>query len=213
VGISGSDSYPRNFFHCLRKPEHSGDDLPPAVDERLRSLEEHLKLYPQLRAAPKDVYARLKKLEDRVLALERRGIYPPRTAAGRGAGAPGGDEFDDDDWMPRPGSARPGGSRAPRAHNDSAPKTAPALPPLLPAPISEEKDDIEAKMALLRERLAQQAPQKVGEQPDSSDVAGTSSTAYHNDANHTDSHQIDQMQMDTGQSKDSEVLLLDAFGT
>jgi len=45
------------------------------VEERLRNLEDFLAPARTVKAVPKDVYIRLKKLEDRVLALERKGAF------------------------------------------------------------------------------------------------------------------------------------------
>ncbi|XP_034239291.1 molybdopterin synthase catalytic subunit [Thrips palmi] len=55
---------------------NSTSDCPPAVEERLRNAELHLGLNQcqNNRPVPKDVYARLKDLEDRILFLE--GVSP-----------------------------------------------------------------------------------------------------------------------------------------
>lgn len=52
------------------------NDCPPAVEERLRNAELHLGINQcqNIRPVPKDVYARLKDLEDRILFLE--GVSP-----------------------------------------------------------------------------------------------------------------------------------------
>ncbi|KAK3858613.1 hypothetical protein Pcinc_035211 [Petrolisthes cinctipes] len=52
---------------------HVADKLPPGVEERLANLEGHLKIVPGA-PVPRDVYVRIKLLEDKVLYLE--GISP-----------------------------------------------------------------------------------------------------------------------------------------
>lgn len=65
--------------HMKRKTSEQEPSLrsaglcPPAVEERLRNAEVHLGLMDN-RPVPKDVYARLKELEDRILFLE--GVSP-----------------------------------------------------------------------------------------------------------------------------------------
>lgn len=53
--------------------EEDRSEIPVGLDERLNCLEDHLKLGPN-KPVPKDIYARIKALEERVLFLE--GISP-----------------------------------------------------------------------------------------------------------------------------------------